>query len=191
MNRFCLQSARSKAALALSLGVVLGLSVSYLSGPIFAVAKLKSALIANEPSQWEEVADFDAVRMGLGEQIQDSITRRLSSGAVEDARELTVAAALIEIALDRLFTPEVLSQMVAEQAGATAAEREQFLRRLDSDPLTGGLYARWVSPSDYELGSESVDGMGIRIVLRRQGLMRWRVRSVELPFDRVLAYASS
>lgn len=172
--------------------LLVALGVAYAASPLYAFRQLKAAAVTGDRDQLNALVDFPAVR--------DDLKRQVDSRAVKLAREASGAgypiamllgklgAAFGDRAIDRLVTPEAISEMVR----SGMVPRRHHHKAADPDAAATGqdgegdkVVARYgyLTPDRFKVAvaPSSDPDRAIDLIMDRQGLFSWRLEQIELP----------
>ncbi|HEY5780335.1 MAG TPA: DUF2939 domain-containing protein [Lysobacter sp.] len=156
------------------IGAAIGLVLVYLAAtPYIAVYQMKSAIESRDGQALAEFIDFPSVRQSAKDQFNAMAVKEIASADGEASGLAAVGAALVgamvEKFIDAAVTPAGLTKLIE------SGERKGVLGSRLTDASTS--YAGW---DKFIVTTGSANEQG-KFVLRRQGLISWKLTEVILP----------
>jgi hypothetical protein len=169
----------------LVLVLVLAFAGAYAASPLLAFQQLKQAAETGDRDRLEALVDFPAVREDLRAQTESKALKlgREVGGIGHPAAMLLGRAAtqLSDQAVDKLVTPEAISELVRDGRSAR-----------DPAPADGGKGPRpkssttiryaYLTPDRFKvtIAKSKSDVAAVALIMDRRGLFSWRVERIEL-----------
>jgi hypothetical protein len=168
----------------LGIGLALLAGLALYASPYLAVQQMRSAAAERDAAKLSGYVDFPALRESLKRGVHARLAGQLlnENGQPTPASAMgaAVAAALLGPMVDSLITPDSLGRMLQGQRPAAA------MVGVSADPSAAEpLQTRmgYESPSRFvvSLQQPGEDEEPVDLVLRREGLLHWKLAELRLP----------
>jgi hypothetical protein len=171
--------------------VLVAVGAAYAASPFYAFHQLKEAAEAGDRDQLNALVDFPGVR--------EDLKRQVDSRAVKVAREASgigypiaailghIGAAFGDHAIDKLVTPEAISDMVRSgmaphRRKKPAGDASAPAQPADDESKVVTRFA-YLTPDRFRVAVSPADAAdhAINLIMDRRGLFSWRLEQIELP----------
>jgi hypothetical protein len=188
----------SRALGVLILLVLLAVGGAYALSPLYAYHQLRQAAEAGDRDRLDALVDFPAVRENLKAQVDSKAVKlaRSASGIGHPIAMLLgkLGAAVGDKAVDRIVTPEGISQIITVGRAARGKHRDEDDDGDQDDSKGQGeakakdkpktvIHYGYLTPDRFRIrvAPASAPDAEIGLIMDRRGLFAWRVEEIELP----------
>jgi len=177
-------SARNKTLLAGLLGLLLLLCL--FASPYLTLQQMRQAAQAQDAQSLSEHVDWPSLRDSLKTGVQARLAQQDLNPQGQPSRAAVwgaaVAGALLGPMVDRLITPESLSRLLQGQGpGAAALASAQAASEPAAQALEWSSHFEGINRFVFSVRKPGADEEPIHLVLRREGLVSWKLAELRLP----------